>query len=189
MLATAIPSAEDVRSRPLAVPDGVQFLPLKAHKDHRGALTEIYREEWVGARPVQWNMVRSGANVLRGVHVHVKHVDLLTMISGEMLLGLRDLRAFSPTFGLSMMATLSVEDAHLVVIPPGVAHGFYFARPAGFVYGVTTAFDGSDEFGCQWDDPALELDWPCSAPVLSERDMKAAPLAELLTLPFLRGRE
>lgn len=186
MRSTLIASAGEIRARPLTVPLGVRVLPLQAHFDQRGRFTEIYRDEWLlGPRPVQWSMVRSAANVLRGVHVHARHVDYLTMAYGELVLGLRDLRALSPSHGLSVLLTLSAEDPHLVVIPVGVAHGFYFPKPACHIYSVTTAFDGSDEFGCRWDDPGLELSWPCSAPLLSERDRAAGPLAELLSIPAL----
>jgi len=182
-------SAGEVLTRQLPVPRGVEVLPLQAHFDDRGRFTEIYRDEWrLGPRPVQWSMVRSAANVLRGVHVHALHVDYLTMAHGELVLGLRDLRPSSPSHGLSVLLTLSAEDPHLVVIPVGVAHGFYFPKPACHIYSVTTAFDGSDEFGCRWDDPGLELSWPCSAPLLSERDRAAGPLSKLLAIPSLRER-
>jgi dTDP-4-dehydrorhamnose 3,5-epimerase len=118
-------------------------------------------------------MVRSHANVFRGVHVHRKHVDYLTIAMGEMVLGLHDLRPASPTYRASSLLRLQADDPHLVVIPVGVAHGFYFPAPALTIYSVTHAFDGTDEFGCQWDDPALGLDWPCRQPILSPRDRAA----------------
>ena len=130
MRPTIISSAGEVLGRRLPVPRGVEVLPLQAHFDDRGRFTEIYRDEWrLGPRPVQWSMVRSAANVLRGVHVHALHVDYLTVAYGELILGLRDLRPSSPSHGLSVLLTLSAEDPHLVVIPVGVAHGFYFPGP------------------------------------------------------------
>jgi dTDP-4-dehydrorhamnose 3,5-epimerase len=183
-----IPSASEIRRRGL--PHGVQLLPLRSHGDTRGLFTEIYRDAWnLGPRPVQWNMVRSEANVLRGVHVHTRHADLLTVADGELILGLRDLRPASPSHGMSVMLRISTEDLHMAVIPVGVAHGFYFPRPACHIYAVTEAFDGSDEFGCRWDDPALELNWPCREPMLSKRDSEAGSLAELLAVPALREIE
>src|SRR6478672_9765909 len=87
MRPVSIASAGEVRSRRLPVPRGVEVLPLQAHFDDRGRFTEIYRDEWrLGPRPVQWSMVRSAANVLRGVHVHARHVDYLTMAYGELVL-------------------------------------------------------------------------------------------------------
>lgn len=74
-----------------------------------------------------------------------------------------------------------------MVVPPGVCHGFYFPSPSTHIYGVSEAWDGSDEFGCAWDDPALNLAWPCEAPVLSERDRTAGPFAELVAALVERG--
>jgi dTDP-4-dehydrorhamnose 3,5-epimerase len=178
-----IASPKDMRIQQLPMPEGVQMLPLRPHRDDRGTFTELYRDEWFsGPRPVQWNMVRSAANVLRGVHVHTRHVDFLTMAQGEMILGLRDLRPSSRTFGLSVLLRHSAEDPHMAVIPVGVAHGFYFPEPACHIYSVTETFDGSDEFGCRWDDPGLELIWPCTDPILSERDRNAGSLSELMSI-------
>jgi dTDP-4-dehydrorhamnose 3,5-epimerase len=174
MISDQIPSAIEFRERGLPLPSGVRLLPLKTHLDDRGAFTEVFRDEWgVDPRPVQWNVVQSAANVLRGVHVHLRHADLLTTIAGELVLGLRDLRPMSPTHGLATMLRLSACQRHLAMIPVGVAHGFYFPQPACHIYGVSQAFDGSDEFGCRWDDPALELGWPCREPLLSKRDQAA----------------
>jgi hypothetical protein len=131
-----IPSLKDIAparvvvQERLPLPAGVELRPLQMHGDERGAFTELHRDEWcIGARPVQWNMVRSHANVLRGVHAHRYHVDYLTMAFGEMVLGLHDLRAASPTRGLTAMLRLSADNLHLVVVPTGVAHGFFFPGP------------------------------------------------------------
>jgi dTDP-4-dehydrorhamnose 3,5-epimerase len=56
------------------LPDGVVCRNLVVHRDDRGWISEIFRQEWpTGVAPVQWNAVRSMAGVLRGVHVHVRH--------------------------------------------------------------------------------------------------------------------
>jgi dTDP-4-dehydrorhamnose 3,5-epimerase len=36
-----------------------------------------------------------------------------------------------------------------------------------------------DEIAVRWDDPAIGIAWPVTAPVLSARDAAALPLAEL----------
>ena len=42
-----------------------------------------------------------------------------------------------------------------VVIPTGVAHGFLALEPLELLYLVTNEYDGSDELGFAWDDPAV----------------------------------
>lgn len=71
------------------LPDGVVVTPLVAHGDDRGRFIEIFRASWpTGIEPLQWNIVSSVAGVLRGVHVHRRHGDYLTVASGRLTLGL-----------------------------------------------------------------------------------------------------
>ena len=46
------------------------------------------------------------------------------------------------------------------VIPAGIAHGFLAVEPLELLYLVTNEFDGSDELGFAWDDPAVGVPWP-----------------------------
>jgi dTDP-4-dehydrorhamnose 3,5-epimerase len=176
-----ISTARAVREEAVPLPQGVLLRALATHDDSRGNLTEIFREQWdMGARPLQWNLVRSEANVLRGVHAHRDHIDFLTMAAGEMILGLHDLRRNSPTRGLSTLLRLQADDQHIAVVPVGVAHGFYFAEAASVFYGLTHYFDGKDDIGCLWNEPELGLDWPCTDPILSQRDRSAGSYAALV---------
>lgn len=166
-----IPTARDALAGGLPIPQGVRITELTDHADERGVFRELFRNAWASSDlPVQWNVAWSKPNVLRGVHAHPHHLDYLTVISGEMILGLHDFRAGSPTVGLSASLRLQAEDPHLVELPPGVGHGFYFPVASAHVYGVSKPFVGQDAFTCRWDDPALKLAWPCDAPILSARD-------------------
>lgn len=154
--------------------DGVTLRALQAHDDSRGTLIEIYREAWdLGCQIVQTNLVTSRANVLRGVHVHVQHTDHLTLVAGSMRLGLHDLRPWTPTAGMSAQLDLDAQQPTAVVIPPGVAHGFYFPQTATLIYGTSHSWNPDDELACRWDAQEFGLSWPAGAPVLSERDAHA----------------
>ncbi len=159
----------------------VVIRPLGSHPDERGELTEVFRNEWnLGDNPVQWNIVMSRPGVLRGVHCHWRHTDVLNVISGELILGIIDLRPGSPTESRSELHRIPALSA-VVAIPVGVAHGFYFEQPTCMAYGVSTYWSVDDELGCRWNDPDLGIDWPCTAPTLSERDQSAGSLASLRT--------
>jgi dTDP-4-dehydrorhamnose 3,5-epimerase len=161
--------------------DGVTLLALEGHRDERGTLTEVYRLHWPSAiDAVQWNLVESQARVLRGVHVHHRHEDWLVVVAGTMVVGLRDLRAGSPSHGVVDLVTLGGGERRALRIPPGVAHGFYFPEPSVHVYAVSDYWDPADELGCRFDDPDLGIDWPDPEPVLSDRDHSLPRLAELL---------
>jgi len=165
----------------LELPDGVSLFKLKMNPDHRGKFTEIYRESWFDApRPLQWNVVSSGANVLRGVHVHVDHSDYLILIQGRALFALRDLRRGSPTEGRVSLVEADGDRLQALVIPPGIAHGFYFHTSSIHLYGVTEYWNPEDELGCHYADPELQISWPGSRPILSDRDDNLPALNAIL---------
>lgn len=165
---------------PDALPAGVSIRPLDPHVDTRGKLVELYRVEWdTGCEAKQWNAVKSEANVLRGVHVHVRHTDYLTVLSGTMILGLHDLRPESRTTGMSCMLRLGEEEPRAVMIPPGVCHGFFFPVPSIHIYAVSEYWDLRDELGCRFDSGELLLEWPTTTPVLSERDRSAGTFTQM----------
>jgi len=170
-----------VRAPASTLPVGTSLLPLEAHDDARGAFIELYRLEWeTGIVPVQWNAVRSEPGVLRGVHVHVRHEDYLTVPYGSASVGLRDLRRGSPTEGVATVVELDGEAPAALVIPHGVAHGFYFHAPSLHVYAVSEYWDPEDELGCHWADPDLGIPWPCRSARVSERDAQSPSLRALL---------
>ncbi len=149
------------------------------HADDRGVFTELFRQSWVATPQVQWNAVNSHARVLRGVHVHLRHHDYLSVLRGRALIGLCDLRPGSPTHKLACFVELAEGLLSAIQIPPGVAHGFYFVEPSLHVYAVSEYWDPDDELGCRFDDPALGLKWPNPNPLLSPRDAALGPLKDL----------
>lgn len=162
-----------------ALPAGVQMVPLTVHRDHRGWLSEIYRQDRpTGVMPCQWNATFSEANVLRGVHVHARHKDHLVVAQGRMSVGLYDLRRNSPTYRKSALFELSGRDLTVVTVPVGVMHGYYCHEPTLYVYGVDEYYTPDDELGCHWADATLGIAWPCTAPILSDRDRNAGTLAQ-----------
>lgn len=162
------------------LPEGVRLIPLAMHRDQRGWVSEIFRDEWAaGVTPCQWNVTYSEGNVLRGVHVHVRHRDLLVVVHGRISVGLYDARPRSPTHRLPAAFDLRGDELTAICIPTGVMHGFYCYEPTVYTYGVDCYFDPADELGCLWSDPALRIAWPCQAPTVSERDRQAGTLADV----------
>lgn len=169
------------RSGSEPTPVGVRVRTLTMHPDDRGVFTEVYRREWdTGVDPVQWNMVRSEAGALRGVHVHPRHTDYLMIISGSANVGLRDLRRGSATEGLSTLMPVSGDQLTALTIPRGVAHGFLFHEPSIHLYAVSHYWDTADELACHWSDPALGIEWPATPTLVSTRDQAAGSLSDLL---------
>ena len=160
-----------------ALPDDVLLHPLQRHDDQRGWLMEGYRGTWFEGLPIarQWNITHSGVNTMRALHVHGIHHDYLTLITGELFLGLQDVRPWSASHGRACGLTLRAEEPVIVSIPPGVAHGFWFPhQPAMYLVGVSHYWAAEDELGCRWDDPDVRVSWPgAQNPILSESDQQA----------------
>lgn len=166
---------------------GVAWGRVERHADDRGSFRELWRRSGLDIPVVQANLSTSAAGVLRGLHLHERQVDHWVVASGRALVALVDVRPLLRGTGVSaaVEARELVADG-TVTIPPGVAHGFLALEPLELVYLVTNEFDGSDELGFAWDDPAVGVPWPAGLstpdgrPILSERDRTNPSLAELV---------
>jgi dTDP-4-dehydrorhamnose 3,5-epimerase len=155
-------------------------LPLGRFGDDRGDLTEVWRASWPMSAARQWNVVRTRAGVLRGVHVHPRHTDAFCVVNGTLCCGLFDARPDSSTVGRSVMLELDGESPELVTIPPGVIHGLAFVTDVTLVAGMDLEYDPADDLAIAWDDPGLGLTWPFDDPILSDRDRAGRALDEML---------
>ena len=64
-------------------------------------------------------------------------------------------------------------------IPAGIAHGFLALTDTILTYLVDNYYNGSDEYGVLWNDPALGIDWGVSNPRLSDRDLQNSLLRDI----------
>lgn len=184
---------------------GVRYGAVQRHGDARGSFREVWRASSFGpldpaetgappgAEPrfVQSNLSTSAAGVLRGLHYHQRQLDYWVVASGRAFVALVDVRPAIEGRGPAVVETRELAADESVVIPVGVAHGFLALERLELVYLVTNEFDGSDELGFAWDDPAVGVPWPRvpatpdGRPILSDRDRSNPPLAELVA--SLRG--
>jgi dTDP-4-dehydrorhamnose 3,5-epimerase len=158
---------------------GVTLVRFQKFADSRGYFYESYRRSWIpGVRDmVQGNASFSQAGVLRGLHYHLKQADFWGVPSGRVKAALYDFRPASPTKGASLVVEMGRESPIGLYIPRGVAHGFVALEESFMTYLVDEYYDGADELGIRWNDPALGIDWGLeAAPILSDRDAKN-PLA------------
>jgi dTDP-4-dehydrorhamnose 3,5-epimerase len=167
-------------SRTASAIDGVIKRALTMHGDARGSVVELYGADWdAGIQPLQWHVLVSNAGSLRGMHLHMRHLDYKVVARGRLALMLMDLRAGSPTDGVAECHELSGESQTSVLIPPGVAHGVYSHDDTLTMVASSALYDPADEFEFAWDDPALGVPWPGRPVMLSERDRTAGSVAEL----------
>jgi dTDP-4-dehydrorhamnose 3,5-epimerase len=166
---------------------GVVLVEETRRGDARGFFAETFKESAFrdGGIPgpfVQDNHARSSRGVLRGLHYQLPpraQGKLVRVVRGEVFDVAVDLRRGSPTFGRWTGVRLSEDEGRMLWIPPGFAHGYVvMSESADFTYKVTAEYDGALERGVRWDDPAIGVEWPLDAPLLSDRDRAQPALAD-----------
>jgi dTDP-4-dehydrorhamnose 3,5-epimerase len=171
--------AEIVESDVIA---GLKFARLQVWADDRGRFVETFRKEWFPERSwdiVQTNCSYSQARVLRGLHYHHRQVDYWSVARGIVRVALVDLRRSSPSHGASQLVEIGDENPLGLFIPAGIAHGFLALTDTILTYLVDNYYNGSDEYGVLWNDPALGIDWGVSNPRLSDRDLQNSLLRDI----------
>ena len=155
--------------------------------DERGYFFETWNAERFGdhglpTRFVQSNISSSARGVLRGLHYQWPNPQgkLVTVLEGEVYDVAVDIRRGSPHFGSWAAVMLSAENKRQFWIPEGFAHGFaVLSERAIFSYLCTAQYDRAADASVRWDDPAIGIDWPVSAPLLSAKDAVAPLLADI----------
>ncbi|UKZ02964.1 dTDP-4-dehydrorhamnose 3,5-epimerase family protein (plasmid) [Streptomyces viridifaciens] len=120
-----------MKARALEIPGAFAFEP-NAHRDVRGELQEVYREDVFRVATgqsfslAQANTVVSRLGALRGISVATtSHAKYVTCTSGAVLDALVDLRTGSPTFGTWRLEHLDAERRTALYVPPGVGHATF----------------------------------------------------------------
>ncbi|MEO0733872.1 MAG: dTDP-4-dehydrorhamnose 3,5-epimerase family protein [Bacteroidota bacterium] len=155
------------------------------NRDHRGSFTEIFQDHWGTClqEAPQWSAVKSGAGVFRGMHLHLRHDEYFTLLSGHCLVALKDVRPGSPTKGVFSLYELHEDDMAAVIFPRGLLHGWYFFRRSLHVQAVSEAYvdyHADDNHGVHWQAPDLGIPWPFTEATLSPRAQDFTTEAALL---------
>jgi len=166
---------------------GCLVLEPQVFGDDRGFFYESFNRDKlaaIGLAPefVQGNVSSSTRGVLRGLHYQWPKPQgkLVSVLEGEVWDVAVDIRRGSPTFGRWTAAVLSAENKRHFWIPEGFAHGFVtLSERALFTYLCTATYDRNADAGIRWNDAGLAIDWPASAPLLSDKDAKAPFLADV----------
>ena len=177
---------------------GIYELRPKVFRDPRGFFLETYHREKFSALGiydafVQDNHSSSSKGTLRGLHyqLHRPQAKLCRVIEGEAYDVALDIRVGSPTFGKWAGLLLSAKEQNQIYIPHGFAHGFVaLSETVQFLYKCSDFYDPADERGILWNDPALQISWGISDPLISEKDARHLPLSSipLENLPRYSGK-
>lgn len=169
----------------------VKVIGHEVFKDHRGFFMEAYhhdlfRDAGLPADFVQLNHSGSEKNVVRGLHFQWEPPmgKLMRVIRGTAFIVAVDVRKGSPTVGQWYGEILSDENRLQMWAPASFARGFAVLSDfAEIQYLCTGNYNGANESGVLWNDPAIGIRWPVKEPILSQRDMNAQTLAQWLARP------
>lgn len=131
---------------------------------------------------VQSNVSSSSKGVLRGLHYQWPRPQgkLVSVLQGEVFDVAVDIRRGSPTFGRWEGVVLSEKNKRQYWIPKGFAHGFAVLSDAAvFSYLCTDVYVKEADAAVRWNDPAIGINWPVDAPLLSDKDREAPLLSEV----------
>jgi len=168
--------------------EGLLEIVPEIYHDNRGWFFEFYKEKLFHRQGIEYeftqeNISFSKKGVIRGLHFQLQpwqQAKLVSVLSGKVVDVVVDLRRGSVTFGKTHACVLDAERHNLLMVPEGFAHGFAALEDSLFLYKSSNAYNRDFESGIVWNDPHLNIQWPFTNPVLSEKDQKLTTFHELL---------
>jgi dTDP-4-dehydrorhamnose 3,5-epimerase len=164
-----------------ALPD-VVLIENTRHGDARGWFVESYRRSAFTERGISHEFRQDNhslsavAGTLRGLHFQAAPFGqgkLVRVVAGEIFDVAVDIRPGSQGFGRWASIVLRASEFKMLWVPEGFAHGFQTVVPnTEVIYKTTAEYSAQHERGIRWDDPALNIRWPISSPILSDRDRR-----------------
>jgi dTDP-4-dehydrorhamnose 3,5-epimerase len=167
--------------------DGPVLIAPARFGDDRGFFMETFRENaWaefgIDEHWIQDNHSRSRQGVVRGMHFQIGPgtAKAVRCARGAILDVVADLRRGSPTYAQWEAFELTDDNAHVLYIPNGFAHGFcVLSEEADVEYKCSALYSPAAERGLAWNDPEIGIVWPIDEPVWSARDARHPRLADL----------
>lgn len=144
--------------------DGVRIKQLKIFPDDRGFFAEVLKfgeDTFIEVKQTSYTETYPG--VIKAFHWHKKQTDVWFVSSGMVRVVLYDLRENSPTKGQTDVFYIGQRNPLLILIPPGVAHGYQvLGRESAKVFYHTDQVynpDNPDEERINFDDSRIGFDW------------------------------
>ena len=152
----------------------LKIIAHKRHSDFRGSLRETYNKKIINWDKFIFEYATiSKKNVLRGFHFQHKHQQskLVTVIKGEILDWVIDLRRKSRTFGNTYSIILSENNCKSLYIPKGFAHAYFSIQKMNIIYyKLSNYYEPKFEDGICYNDKSINAKWPKTKLILSKKD-------------------
>lgn len=177
-----------MKARELAIPGAWEITPQQ-HSDDRGVFYEWFTDSgfqaFAGHRLdlQQANCSVSATGVLRGLHfaqLPPSQAKYVTCLHGAVFDVVVDIRVGSPTYGQWDSVLLDDRERRSVYLSEGLAHGFLALQDNSTVmYLCSTGYAPAREHTVLATDPAIDIHWPSTEHVLSDRDAEAPTLEDV----------
>jgi dTDP-4-dehydrorhamnose 3,5-epimerase len=158
---------------------GVFVVESENKYDSRGFFNKTFNHSAFAAHGIDLTFRESfysgsHRDVLRGMHYQSAPHQVEKLVycsSGEILDVVLDLRQDSETYGMHEKLTISHENAQIVYVPEGVAHGFLTLSESALVcYLQSGEFAPDADTGVLWS--SFDCDWGIATPTVSEKDQQ-----------------
>ena len=168
---------------------GIIIIDAEEFKDSRGSFSEnfnlkkfrkISKKRKINF--VQDNLSVSKKGVFRGLHFQYKYPQekLVSVLSGEILDIVVDLRKSSKSFGDWASYKISRKNKKQLFIPEGFAHGFLsLTNDTKVMYKVSNYWNSKDEYTLKYDDQKIKLKLPFLPTSISQKDKQGLSFEEV----------
>jgi dTDP-4-dehydrorhamnose 3,5-epimerase len=150
--------------------DGVRYRLTRPVSHDDGHLTEAFRPDWgmTEAPVAQVNLTVTFPGRIRAWGIHRFTVDRLFAATGSLCIVCFDGRRESPTFGCVNEFMLGARNQGLVVVPPGVYHGWKnIGEDEAAIISMPSQpydYDDPDRWELPWESAAAQgiipYEWP-----------------------------
>ena len=155
--------------------DNIKIQKNKFFKDHRGYYWTSWNKKM--NRNIIYNHDKfslSKKNVLRGLHGDKKMWKLVSCVYGKFFIAVVDLNKNSKSYLKWKTWILSQKNNIQLLIPPNYANGHYCLSDY-CLFHYKLSYKGfytghRQQFSIRWNDPKIDIKWPCKKPILSMRD-------------------
>jgi dTDP-4-dehydrorhamnose 3,5-epimerase len=171
---------------------GAFLIRLEKREDERGFFARYFCKNEFEQAGINFNSVQMNTTLtlqkgtVRGMHFQRApklEAKIVRCFRGAIFDAIVDLRAGSPTFGISASVELNEDNKNMLYIPEGFAHGFQtLTDNCELLYMHSEFYSPADEGGVRFDDPALQINWPLPVAFVSERDQSHPLLSQVIPL-------
>jgi len=153
----------------------IKVFKNSSFKDNRGYYWTSWKKGIV--KNIIFNHVKfslSKKNVLRGLHGDKKMWKLVSCVYGKFFIAVVDLNKNSKSYLKWKTWILSQKNNIQLLIPPNYANGHYCLSDY-CLFHYKLSYKGfytghRQQFSIRWNDPKINIKWPCKKPILSMRD-------------------